>query len=230
MRPEHSIEGRGRSLTTCAVLLVCLLTAASCRKAVSALSRPAPASSPPTSRPIYAPLGATPLAWVHHDSYDLPLSNAGHQRESLEVAVYPDRTVVWSTAPAHQGPPYVKSRITAAALETLRAALSADAAACAPDDTESNVGPDAAFTVLTYDLGPGPVSLSSWHEDSADGGLIATDRGIEPLNGRNRDAVLAASAPAYRKFRLRWSDLRRALAEVIPPSGDPVNAVDIAWR
>jgi hypothetical protein len=84
-------------------------------------------------------------------------------------------------------------------------------------------GPDAGYDVIEIKLSDRSLRLASWHEAfEANPGLVATDHGIEVLQGRERGAVIAASSPEYQRFRRVWADIRTTVASWIPAQGTPV--------
>jgi hypothetical protein len=51
--------------------------------------------------------------------------------------------------------------------------------------------------------------------------IVGTTRGIEALEGRNCQAVLAAQPPQFLRFRRIWSDIRLTVKAWRPEKGEP---------
>lgn len=87
------------------------------------------------------------------------------------------------------------------------------------DGIKMNIGPSASYTeVVLRDHGH-RVCFMSWHEWAEDNpGLVATEHGIQPLDGRDRQQILAEQGQAYKAFRLKW-DLIRAGARKLSSGG-----------
>ncbi len=137
------------------------------------------------------------------------------------VAVWKDGQVVWGEDPASGGPPYYVANVDPSRVNELLDSLAKIGLFSSPANRyRLNFGPDASFTAITCLHGDLRQQLESWHEGAErHPNNVATDWGLESLNGRNRSEVLAACPRDYRKFRQIWSEARKLLIEVIPPSG-----------
>jgi hypothetical protein len=51
-------------------------------------------------------------------------------------------------------------------------------------------------------------------------GLVATDHGIELLQGRDRGEVIATQSEAHRHLRASWGNAVESLSLLIPASGE----------
>jgi hypothetical protein len=89
----------------------------------------------------------------------------------------------------------------------------------------SHYPPDSSYLAIFARDGDTYRVLKSTHDLLASGDLIATDHGIEALNGRDRAAVLAGTPPEYRHFLEQWAVCRDALTPVRPV----VSGADCAW-
>jgi len=89
-------------------------------------------------------------------------------------------------------------------------------------------GPDARRMEMIMEAGSERiVDVASWHEIvERDPGLVATAAGIEPLDGRDRAAVLAAQPAAYRAFRARWDAVKLLALQLCPDEGRVASVVE----
>ena len=62
--------------------------------------------------------------------------------------------------------------------------------------------------------------------------LVATDSGIEPLDGRDRASVIASQNPALREFRKTWDECVSMVHSLVPAEGAPleVDHFEYVWR
>jgi hypothetical protein len=98
--------------------------------------------------------------------------------------------------------------------------LETDGLSRGPICSEAHFGPDAPFTTIAMAQGQRRVSMISWHEVFEQSPTcVATSAGVEVLNGRDREAVVAAEPESYRRFRRLWKETRDRLAALIPNSG-----------
>ena len=149
----------------------------------------------------------------------------GRQEDQGVLAAWPDGTLVWSLDRVLGGPPYQVTRVASDAVERAVQSMAADGRFV----SQRYHGPDARRTHMTVDLGPDRiVDAASWHEIAErDPGLVATATGIEPLDGRDRAAVLAAQPEAYRAFRARWDAVKNAAWRLVPEAGRPAGPSDL---
>ncbi len=143
--------------------------------------------------------------------------------KGLIVAIWKNGRIVWGADPADGGPPYYVGTIRP---DQVRAVLETISQMGLFDDPDIerhriNYGPDAPFIAIAIDDGTRCQQLSSWHElFERNSTLVATEQGIESLNGRNRDEVLAGCSAGYRKFREVWEQIRKLLRDIIPIDGE----------
>ena len=85
-----------------------------------------------------------------------------------------------------------------------------------------HIGLDADYTSFAVVDKTHWLHMLSWHEVFEDNpNLVATNHGIDSLNGRNRNDVLAAQPAPYRRFRQAWAFTRNKLISLVPEEGKP---------
>jgi hypothetical protein len=85
-----------------------------------------------------------------------------------------------------------------------------------------NLGPDSTFDVIDMQLPDRRLQLRSWHEVFEENPkVVVTSRGVESLEGRDRDTILAAEPPEYRRFRRIWFEIRSTVQSWVPLEGEP---------
>jgi hypothetical protein len=137
-----------------------------------------------------------PLAAIYVES---PLPINGTQ---VVLAIYEDGRIVWSQDQSGGGPPYLVRaidekdiKVTIESLESM--GVSSDRSLNVP-----NWGPDATHAAIAIADGPRTLLMESWHEIfESDSNIVVTSRGVEALNGRNRQAVLNSQPRSYRYYR-----------------------------
>ncbi|GHU29064.1 hypothetical protein AGMMS50256_13040 [Betaproteobacteria bacterium] len=76
------------------------------------------------------------------------------------------------------------------------------------------VSPEAPYIEMTIEMGGKRVRLVSWHTIfEATGNLVATERGIKSLNGRDRSKVLSQQSERFRKNRRAFEQLLALASE-----------------
>lgn len=137
-------------------------------------------------------------------------------------AVWRDGSVVWSSNGPAGGPPYMEASIDRERVaDRLEDIYERAARSYGEEDVDiAHYGPDSSFTVMLLWDHPKTIQLSSWHElYGANTNLVVTDAGIESLNGRSRESVMAQASPDYREFLEVWSSIREAAHSLIPHQG-----------
>jgi hypothetical protein len=150
---------------------------------------------------------------------------------SLRVvaALWNDGKIVWSESRLRGGPPYRQGQFTREKMDALLGSLEAQGAFTNATLRRPWFGPDSQTTRIVIDDGRRRLKLESWHElFEQNTNLVATAQGITSLNGRERDAVLAGQPEEYRHFRKTWSEVRDAVASLIPPKGEPCDGPVLA--
>ena len=133
------------------------------------------------------------------------------------LQVWPDGRIAWSGDTIRGGSPVRTGTIDPAAvnsaIQDIRGLLRGE-----PWTAEVRAGPDAdVTTVRVRDGDTLLVDVGSWHERfEADPRLVVTAAGVEPLNGRSREAVLAQQPAEYRLFRQRWDAVLGRLRGLVP--------------
>jgi hypothetical protein len=138
----------------------------------------------------------------------------GRRPEALVLAAWPNGRVLWSEDAIRGGPPYRERLARPQEIDQALADV-LEMAGRRPFE-EVHTGPDAGYTTITVWQGGEPaLHLGSWHElFEADGGLIVTAGGVEPLFGRDRLEVLAAQPADYRSFRALWEAVKARLTRL----------------
>jgi hypothetical protein len=192
---------RSQKFARCSKWLVCafLATIAGCRS-------PAPIAESPVLAPaLSASAQPASLIWSVVEGRRIrgPVrGGVDHGLDGIVIGIWSDGLVIGSEDHASGGPPFWQSRVQpseiAHAVDEI-CSLMADS----PDYL--NVGPDSGYVRFDVDCDGALRTWGSWHPlFELNPGLVASDHGIEALNGRERDAVLKASAPEYIEFRRRW--------------------------
>ena len=177
----------------------------------------------PRIRMLAAPGVGRAVAAVYTEDDGLFPRTVGPQ---VITAVWTDGRVAWSGDPLHGGPPYRAGRVRPDSVQALLDDWQRRGVFDDPALDRANVGPDAASTCITVLHGRRMLAMCSWHElYEAGGRTVATTAGLEPLDGRQRDAVLAAEPAAYQHYRRVWAALRADLATLIPDHGEPAGNI-----
>lgn len=206
------------------IIPIFLLAAVACDRNPVALPK---VKSLPTSTTLPAPKlksSEEPVIVIYLDSYGLTLEGP---RTRLITAVWPDGKIVW-----RKDRELLTGEIEPARIDDLIQRLHRENVFGDGNAYYNNTGPDAAFTAIRINLADRRLVMYSWHESAETSPrVVATSRGLESLNGRNRDAVLAAEPPEYKRFRAVWSDIRATVASWIPPEGAPFDGeVSLEFR
>jgi hypothetical protein len=138
----------------------------------------------------------------------------------LRVALWADGTLCWSGDLQHGGAPYsvthIEARQVGELLERLRTLLDDRS-----EGVRSYVVPDSESSQLAILDGQHLLGMASCIEAfETNPALVATDHGIESLQGRDRGEVIAAQSGAHQRLRTSWGKAAEALSSLIPPSGE----------
>jgi hypothetical protein len=137
------------------------------------------------------------------------------------LQVWSDGGIAWSGDTLRGGSSLQTATIDPAAVIDAIKAIRSSALLGGRWTDEVRSGPDAAVTTVRVRDGDNLiVDVGSWHERfEADPRLVVTAAGVEPLNGRPREAVLAQQPADYRLFRQRWDEVLSRLRRLVPRKG-----------
>ena len=137
--------------------------------------------------------------------------------ERVRTAVWSDGRIVWSADGSLR-----EARIDPRQIDGLLQRLHRDGVFGDGDVYQAHFGPDSTYDVIDVRLPDRRLQLLSWHEGfEQNPKLVVTSKGVESLEGRDRDAVLAAEPAEYQRFRQVWSDIRSAVDSWRPARGGP---------
>lgn len=175
----------------------------------------------PGERPISDAGSVFAIYTEHHGlSSDKPATNR------LIFAAWADGRVVFSADPVHGGSPYRTGRIDPQRIEAALAIVKRDGLFDDELFARPQFGPDSQTTVIEVKTGASQVKLQSWHElYEADGKLklVATEKGLGSLGDKTRLAALGEASHEYLLYRIAWTELRLAAAELVPIESQPTN-------
>lgn len=138
-------------------------------------------------------------------------------RQEVTIAVWNDGRIVW-----RKDDGLLQSHIDVKQIDALIQRLHDEGVFGDGSSYYGNFGPDSSFRVIEVTLPDRQLKMASWHE-AADGStnVVATARGLEVLEGRDRNAVLASQPPEYLRFVRIWSEIRSTVDSWIPVDGEP---------
>jgi hypothetical protein len=174
--------------------------------------------------PVDASTGEAPLFALWCVAGNSP-RQAGENSPGVVVAAWSDGRVVFSQDRSSGGAPYARTQVDP--VEIARILARARAALVELKDAGTLI-PDAGYTSILLSAPEPGIVVSSAHEDfEANTNLIATEHGIEALDGRDRETVNHAQSPRFRAFRAGWQDATQAIrglidAQAAPAAADPV--------
>jgi hypothetical protein len=170
-----------------------------------------------------------PVISVYTDSSSPQSSEPG-----VILAVWQEGRVLWSKNSHNGGPPYYEGQIPAGKVRQVLEELARRGYLDNPIlNNPSHVVLDGGYTGIFVRYGQRRLGMESSHElYEQDPRLVATDTGIESLEGRSRENVLAQTPRSYRKFRAAWQDVRNILQRAIPLRGVacPDRHFDLQYR
>jgi hypothetical protein len=142
------------------------------------------------------------------------------------LAVWRDGFLVWSADPIRGGPPYRVGQQPPEVIEEAWEQVLKLAEIGTLPARQFFFGPGARWLgIVIFERRQPIVQLGSWHElFEASPDLVVTQTGIEPLSGRDREAVLAAQSPDYLAFRRRWQRMKERLLALVSVHGVPYDA------
>jgi hypothetical protein len=152
---------------------------------------------------------------------DWGLDSAGEP--GLIGAVWGDGYAVWSEDDLKGGGPFFHGHIPKDRVASLLSRLTADGLFADARLAQVNFGPDSRFTTILVRTGGKALKIQSWHERSeANGRLIASSAGLEPLDGTTRLAALKRQPAEYLYYRAVWGELRAAIQGLLTARGTTV--------
>jgi hypothetical protein len=169
------------------------------------------------------PITAEPATISFHFERGMSASSQEPEPEDLPLvaAIWPDGQILWSADRVSGGSPYSAARVTTSEVAELVEHLRAWIEEC-PAESRSYRIPDAAhqeLTLLEGDRLSGLASCIDLFEIQPN--LVATDHGIEGLEGRDRSTIVTAQSQAHRDLRRTWKRCVDAVLATIPPGGKP---------
>jgi uncharacterized protein (TIGR03067 family) len=172
---------------------------------VSALSADEPK---PVLRPITE---ADSVLAIYHSDWGL----ASRSHTGIILVAWPDGHVVWSRDRLYGGSPYRAGRVDPKKVVALLERFDKDGLFDDKKLNKSNFGPDSAFNTLFIKSGKKQLEMASWHELFEESeGIVATDHGVGPLEGRRRLDVLRKEPADYLFYRFVWSETRSKLTDL----------------
>lgn len=176
----------------------------------------AAAAPPERTRPLSA---APEVLAVYAE--DWGLDSAGEP--GLIAAVWGDGYAVWSEDDLKGGAPFFHGQVPKERVASLLSRLRADGLFVDARLAQANFGPDSRFTTILVRTGGDALRMQSWHErNEANGRLIASSSGLEPLDGTSRLAALKRQPAEYLYYRAVWAELRAAIQGLLPARGASV--------
>lgn len=174
-------------------------------------------------------LPAAVAVYVRHYGIKMgPDGSLAANDDCLIVSIWRDGRIVWSEDSTDGGGPYYEGFLKTAEVEELVDRLWQLDLLSKSGVNRMMLGPDASCTVIAVAHGSRLEECASWHElFEQNPGLVATDRGIESLQGRTREQAIAASSRDYRQFRYEWNQARKIIAEYISESGALLDAFPV---
>jgi len=140
----------------------------------------------------------------------------------VNAALWSDGKIVWSESRTSAGPLYKEGRFPPEKLAALLDKLEHKGAFSDEALKRAWLGPDSSFTVIAINDGQRHLTMRSWHEGFEQRtNLVATANGIESLGEKKREDVLREQPEDYRRFRETWSEIRQAVAAIVPENGEP---------
>jgi len=136
----------------------------------------------------------------------------------IDLALWEDGRILWSGgSDASKEGGYCSSRVSAEKVHAILQQLNADGVFRASESKTGYTVPDAGFDAVIISTGTLQLCMRSVHEGfERNDNLVVTAHGVEPLEGRNRDQVLAAQPEDYKRFRAIWSEVKAGFRPLVP--------------
>lgn len=173
---------------------------------------------------------ATPAIAVSVESFGMARRGAAAW-PILLVAAWADGRIVWSRDQRDGGAPYLRGRIEPERVTGVLQQFEKRGVFSRANLKQAWFGPDATYQAIWLQSGDRQTRLQTWHElAERNPKVVVVGGSIRPLEGRNRKEVLREDSAEFREFREVWSDLRRAIAGLIPKKGEEVvGALGMEW-
>ena len=225
-RPRSFIVASARWLAVIALLLTGTTCREEQRRSMSSLT---PSS---VEMPALPDETDVPVAAVYVQQAGLSLPDASTvEGPRVIVAIWKDGRAVWSQDRLMGGPPYQTANVDPEQLTTFVNELESAGVFRDPSLNDPRFGPDSDYTVVAVADAYRALHMRSWHElFESNPKLVVTSRGVMPLNGRDRQAVLRSEPESYRRFRRVWKNIRAKLAAILPKEGRPAEKLRFELR
>jgi hypothetical protein len=175
-----------------------------------------------TNPPIFAIYVDRTMSISHSRSSDI----WSEPRTYVIIALWPDGKIVWSQDRQNGGQPYFIHTLVKESIPQLFENL--DSLGLFTNTLRGNKDLiiEGDSTVLAVFDGSKRVSMESYHEIyETNPNLIATDWGLQALEGQTREEVWAEQPDHYKRFRKIWTDVRLEAEKLIPDKGEPLEGV-----
>jgi hypothetical protein len=156
-----------------------------------------------------------PVILIYEDIYnDLPPLRPQYH---LDTVVWADGRIIWRA-----GDSLLRGKIDTRKIDGLIQRLHREGVFGDGKGYYGEFPPDSSFMVIKVRLADRQLELCSRNDGlEQTTRTVFTSQGMESLDGRDRDAVLAAQPPEWKRFRSVWSDIRSTVRSWIPPKGEP---------
>ena len=175
-----------------------------------------------TTSPALQAAETNPPALVIYTVASIPVVvRSNYVGRQVIAVLWSDGKIVWSESRTNAGLLYKEGKFPPEKLAALLNTLERKGAFSDEALKRAWFGPDSSFTAIAINDGQRHLTMRSWHEGIEQStNLVATASGIESLNGQKREDVLRAQPEDYRRFRETWSEIRQAVAAIIPEKGE----------
>ncbi len=224
---------RGYSHRVSGILLLWVGSLAVLTSCASIPKQPIPVDVPPVNLPYIEGRTELPLYAVFIDNrlsvwtYETArmLFGSARRREPpvrirVIVAVWSSGRIVWSEDVINGGPPYKTGRVRMTRLKEFLRSIESEGLFEDMGLRLSHTSPDSVYTSVVVRDGPKYLAMHSEHELwEARPEFVGTSRGIEVLEGRNREDVWDEWAADYMLFRWFWEEVKEGMLSLIPEDG-----------
>lgn len=164
---------------------------------------------------------------IFNDSYGHNVDRSDPR--TVIIAIWADGLIVWSEDKISGGHPYFYNNLLENDVNVLSSKLVE--AGIHKDIYTSRSGPDADYTKISMLYKDHNITWESWHDLFENNpNLVATNHGIESLEGRSREEVLSSQPEEYQDFRKTWDKLKTVIYQSIPETGQPFDESKLEIR